>query len=151
MENKINSKLYNYSLYLLGRRDYSIKELKNKFKEKKYEDSDIQLVLDCIIEKGYQSEERFVRSFINSKLNSKIGLSKIKSLLVFEKGINKEFVENILEEFEIDEVDTILSLLNVKYRNKDLTDFKVKGKAFRFLVSKGFGFSDINKAFNGLE
>ena len=75
----MNQKLYNYSIYLLGRRDYSVKELKKKFKEKEYEESDVKEVLDYLIENEYQSDEKFARSFINSKLNSKIGFSKINN------------------------------------------------------------------------
>lgn len=147
----MNQKLYNYSIYLLGRRDYSVKELKKKFKEKEYEESDVKEVLDYLIENEYQSDEKFARSFINSKLNSKIGFSKIKSLLIYEKGIDKELAENILETIDNNELENIMSILNTKYRNKDLKDFKEKNKAFRFLVSKGFNFDDINKGFTQVE
>lgn len=146
---ELNSRLVNYSLYLLGRRDYSTKEMIKKFKEKEYLDSDIEAVMHYIQENNYQSDERFTRSYINSKLASKVGLSKIKSQLVFEKGINKELLENVLAEYaegELDELDTILRILQTKYRNKDLKDHKEKSKAFRFLVSKGFSFDDIKRA-----
>lgn len=144
----MNSKLYNYSIYLLGRRDYSIKELKKKFKDKEYDESDVEEVLDYLIKNEYHSEERFTRSFINQKINAKIGFSKIKSLLIFDKGVDKDLVENIMCEFESNDLENIKKLIDVKYRNKDLKDFKEKNKAFRFLVSKGFSFDDINKAFN---
>lgn len=147
----MNQKLYNYSIYLLGRRDYSVKELKKKFKEKEYEESDVKEVLDYLIEHEYQSDEKFARSFINSKLNAKIGFSKIKSLLIYEKGIDKELAENILETIDNNELENIMSILSTKYRNKDLKDFKEKNKAFRFLVSKGFNFDDINKGFTQVE
>jgi regulatory protein len=147
----MNKKLYNYSIYLLGRRDYSVKELKKKFKEKEYEESEVIEVLDYLQENEYQSDEKFARSFINSKLNSRIGLSKIKSLLIFEKGIDKELAESILETIDNNELEIIMSILNSKYRNKNLKDFKEKNKAFRFLVSKGFNFDDINKGFTQVE
>lgn len=97
-------------------------------------------------ERGYQSDERFARSFINSKLGSKIGISKIKNTLAFEKGVDKELIETVVSELELDEVSVIMKIVAQKYRNKDLTDQKEKSKAFRFLVSKGFSFSDIKRA-----
>jgi regulatory protein len=149
MSEELNRKLVNYSLYLLGRRDYSAKEMIKKFKEKEYDPSDIEAVMSYIQENNYQSDERFARSYINSKLGAKVGLSKIKSQLVFEKGINKDLLENVLAEYEegeLDESNTILKILQTKYRNKDLKDQKEKSKAFRFLVSKGFSFDDIKRA-----
>lgn len=146
----MNSKLYNYSIYLLGRKDYFVKELKRKFKEKGYEEEDVIIVLDYLIENGYQSDEKFARSFVVQKINAKIGFSKIKSLLVFEKGVDRDIVENIMCEFESTDLENIKKLVDIKYRNKDLKDFKEKNKAFRFLVSKGFSFEDINQVFKDL-
>ena len=143
---ELNRKLCNYGLYLLGRRDYSTKEMIKKFKEKEYTAEDIDAVMAYLKESGYQSDERFTRSFINSKLSSKIGISKIKSTLAFEKGIDKEMIENIIAELELDEVPVIMKIIEQKYRNKDITDQKEKSKAFRFLVSKGFSFNDIKRA-----
>lgn len=143
---ELNKKLFNYGMYLLGRRDYSVKEMVKKFKEKEYQAEEIELVMNYLKENGYQSDERFTRSFINSKLSSKIGISKIKSTLSFEKGIDKELIELVLSEMEIDEIPVIMKIVEQKYRNKDLTDQKEKSKAFRFLVSKGFSFSDIKRA-----
>jgi len=143
---ELNQRLFNYSMYLLGRRDYSVKEMVKKFKEKEYKQEDIDAVMTHIKERGYQSDERFARSYINSKLNSKIGISKIKSTLTFEKGVDKDIIENILADMELDEVSVIVKIINQKYRNKDLKDPKEKNKAFRFLVSKGFSFDDIKRA-----
>lgn len=143
---ELNSKLFNYGMYLLGRRDYSTKEMVKKFKEKEYTSEDIEAVMAYLKENNYQSDERFTRSFINSKLSSKIGISKIKSTLAFEKGIDKELIESVVAELELDEVPVIIRIVEQKYRNKDLTDQKEKSKAFRFLVSKGFSFSDIKRA-----
>jgi regulatory protein len=143
---ELNPKLFNYGMYLLGRRDYSAKEMAKKFKEKEYQPEEIELVMAHLQERGYQSDERFARSFINSKLGSKIGISKIKSTLAFEKGVDKELIETVVSELELDEVSVIMKIVAQKYRNKDLTDQKEKSKAFRFLVSKGFSFSDIKRA-----
>jgi len=144
---ELNPKLYNYSIYLLAKRDYSRKEMIKKFKEKEYIQSDIEAVMNYLINNNYQSDERFTRSYINSKLAAKNGLSKIKRTLIFEKGISEDMIEDVLSGIEIDETDNIVRILETKYRTKDLTDFKEKNKAFRYLVSKGFSFDDINDSF----
>lgn len=144
---ELNSKLFNYSIYLLARRDYSKKEMLKKFKEKEYSPTDIEAVMDYLITNGYQSDHKFTRAYINAKLGAKVGLSKIKRQLSFDKGITNEIIEDVLSEFDIDETENIIRFLETKYRNKDLKDPKEKNKAFRFLVSKGFSFDDIKQSF----
>ncbi len=147
---EMNERLLKYSIFLLSRRDYSEKELRKKYKEKEYLEDDVNIVLNYLKENNYQSDERFTRSFINSKL-SKMGIKKIKSHLSFEKGITKEVIEHVLDDMELNEINTVIRLLESKYRNKDLTDHKEKSKAFRYLVSKGFSFDDINNAIDELK
>lgn len=142
---ELNEKLVRYGFWLLGRKEYSERELRNKFKEKEYNQDDINKVISYYQKNNYQSDERFTRMFINSKI-SKMGISKLKSKLAFEKGISKDTIEEVLAELELSEVDNVIKIVETKYRNKDLKDHKEKAKAVRYLVSKGFSFEDINNA-----
>ena len=69
---------------------------------------------------------------------------KSESYRVDIDGLEDRVIDN-------NELENIMSILSTKYRNKDLKDFKEKNKAFRFLVSKGFNFDDINKGFTQVE
>lgn len=142
---ELNEKLLRYGFWLLGRKEYSEKELRTKFKEKEYNQDDINKVINYYKSNNYQSDARFTRMFINSK-NSKMGISKLKSKLSFEKGISKDTIDEVLAELELSEIDNVIKLVETRFRNKDLKDHKEKSKAVRYLASKGFSFDDINNA-----
>lgn len=141
----LNERLLKYSIFLLSRRDYSEKELRTKFKEKEYTQVDSNKIIEYLKENKYQSDERFARAYINSKI-SKIGLSKLKSKLIYEKGVSSDIIDEVTSEMDFDETENILRIIKTKYKNKDLKDQKERSKAFRYLASKGFSFDDINKA-----
>jgi regulatory protein len=142
---ELNEKLLRYGFWLLGRKEYSEKELRTKFKEKEYNQDDINKVISYYQSNNYQSDARFTRMFINSKI-SKMGISKLKSKLSFEKGINKDTIDEVLAELELSEIDNVIKLVETRFKNKDLKDHKEKSKAVRYLASKGFSFDDINNA-----
>lgn len=142
----MNEKLYNYSIFLLSRREYSEFMLREKFKEKEYLPEDIEEVMCHLKEKGYQSDERFCSNFIRSGIERKWGISKIKQKLLYEKKIDREMIESLLEEAAVDEVSPIINILNTKFKNSDLNDYKAKAKIVRHLMSRGYKYDNINKA-----
>lgn len=155
----MNSVLLNKMMYAIGLKDYSEYEMYNKFakleskkpnsigvKEKLYAREDINEAIAYLKELSYISDERYCESYIRYGMARKWGLSKIKQKLTFEKKISKDIIEEKISILEINEVDIIVKLLETKFRNKDLKDMKIKSKAYRFLMSKGFNGGDIGKA-----
>lgn len=151
MENELNSKLLNYGIWLLSRKEYSEKEIRDKCIKKEYDVKDIQEVIDYLKERKYISDERFTESYIRYGLNNKWGLGKIKQKIMYEKGISKELLNTILENFDIDETENIKNIINSKYRKLDLSDPKNKQKVFRGLASKGFKINDVIKAIDEIK
>lgn len=133
-------KLYNYAINRLSSRDYSRKELFDKMNRFKTEPGDIDKALDKVQELGYLSDERRANNIINIYKN-KESIFKIQRRLL-EKGINKSLIEEIFLEKTDETEETILNLLNQKFKiyNKDNWD-----KMVRFLASKGFKYNDISK------
>lgn len=151
MDNELNSKLLNYGIWLLSRKEYSEKEIREKFIKKEYESNDIEEVLNYLKERKYLSDERFAESYVRYGLNNKWGLGKIKQKILYEKGISKEILNVILDELNIDESENIKSIINSKYRRLDLDDPKNKQKVFRGLSSKGFKINDIIRAIDEIK
>lgn len=96
--------------------------------------------LDLLNDKRYAEE--FVRTYLIYKNESK---TKTKYKLI-QKGINSQVINQILDEYDEDiEFENIKIVYEKKYKNKDLTDFTEKQKAFRYLSSRGFNFDAIKK------
>lgn len=143
----MNRKLLDKMLGTLGRKECSIFEITNKYKKLDiYEVNDIKEAVDYLIELNYLNDERYCENYIRSGISKKWGLTKIKQNLTYDKRINKELIENKIASMQIDETESIIKILNTKYRNKDLTDYKEKSKAYAYLMSKGFKGSDIAKS-----
>lgn len=151
MDNELNPKLLNYGIWLLSRKEYSEKEIKDKFIKKEYAPNECEDVIAYLKERKYLSDERFAESYVRYGLNNKWGLEKIKQKIIYEKGISKEVLNIILEDLDIDETENIKNIINSKYRKLDLNDPKSKQKVFRGLASKGFQINDVIKAIDEIK
>lgn len=133
----------NYIIFLLGRREYSQKEIRAKLKLREHTDDEIDEALTWAKENNYQSDERYTRNQVkygsSKKSNSKL-FYEMKS-----KGIDEDIIKDAIEVLDSEEDRIILAL--EKYKYKEMND-KLKEKAFRSLAMKGFSYSNIKRAWS---
>jgi SOS response regulatory protein OraA/RecX len=145
----MNQRIYNYSIHLLARQDYSEYKLKQKLRSKKDNlPHEIDEVILKLKEKGLLREEAYRRLFIRKWMIKGEGEDKIRKRgamekLVFEEG---EF-EAIAAELGFTDDDSIEKLIQKKLRMKDIPKdpkekFKLRDKVLRFLISKGHSYED---------
>lgn len=137
-ENEIKAK----ALYFLARREYAYKELFTKLCKYTRDKDVIIKTLNQLKEKGYLSEERYIRSYLNSKIN-KSGILKIKYNLKL-KTENTDLIEKVLNENPVNEYDAAKTLWERKF-GVVATDKNQLAKQIRFLQNRGFSFDVINK------
>ena len=149
----------NKILSFLARREHSAEELRRKLNQsssilKTVDFSDLlELCLQEMQEKGFQSDDRFARQFVESKLaNKSHGPLKILAEL-FNRGIPREQANLVLNELGDQE-------LWLKKSIECLEKFQKKGKTLtpqtfsQKLYQKGFTWETIDKAveiFHGME
>lgn len=133
----------NYIIFLLGRREYSQKEIRAKLKLREHTDDEIDEALIWATENNYQSDERYTKNQV------KYGSSKKSNNKLFyemkSKGIDEDIIKDAIEILEPEE-DRIIQALE-KYKYKEMND-KLKEKAFRSLAMKGFSYSSIKRAWS---
>ena len=145
----MNTRIYNYSIHLLARQDYSEYKLRQKLRSKKDNlPHEIDEVISSLHERGLLREESYRRLFIRKwmikgEAEDKIRKRGAMEKLVFEEG---EF-EYISKELGFTDDDSIEKLIQKKLRMKDIpTDpkekFKLRDKVLRFLISKGHSYED---------
>jgi len=125
---------------MLMRREHSKLELRQKLNLKDFDDSVINDSISLLVEQKYQSDERFSEAFILMRFNQGKGPIKI-SMELKSRGIS-EFDLTLFNWFELAK--------DVKYKkfgDSKFLDYKEKSKQKRFLQSRGFGFDEINQAF----
>ena len=138
-------------LSFLARREHSAEELRRKIKQNssifKIVDSS-ELIERCLLEmqeKGFQSDDRFTRQYVESKLaNKPHGPLKILAGL-FNRGISRELANLVLNELGNQELwlkKSIEWLKKIQKKGKNLTPQALSQK----LYQQGFAWETIEKA-----
>lgn len=146
-ENK--NKCFNHAVFLLGKRNYFEKVLKDKLVQKEYDEEAIAFTMEKLYRYGYLDEERLTQAFVNDKKRfSKKGPRYISSALK-AKGVDGDLIRQALEQNydENEALENCKSLLWKKldyYRRKTEDTYTLKGKLYAFLAQRGYG-SDVVK------
>ncbi len=134
---------------LLSRRDHSVKELKTKLLRTVDEDN-AEKAIQKMLDYGYLDDEKYARNLVNYLSKSKnMSYTFIKQEL-YKRGISGDIASYALEDIEVDNVSSIISLLQTKYASR-LTVEDSKKKVIAALMRKGFSYSDIRNAFERIE
>ena len=155
-------KMMNKALDLLSMRDYSRRELSDKLVTKaweKKEQKDMDLgslkqqasdICDRLEELGLLNEERFARSYVDELIRRKhLSKSGLKTALI-QKGVQRDIIETVLEEVDIDPVEQVRELLATKFKNRDFSDEKQKTRTVNALLRLGYRYGEINAAMDGI-
>ncbi|MDO8570649.1 MAG: RecX family transcriptional regulator [Candidatus Daviesbacteria bacterium] len=155
---KLMEKMYG----LFSVRMRSEKEVRDWFRIKNHElrikgmEEKSQMVLDYVIEKlkekGMLNDLQFAKLWVEGRRRSKQkGINALKSEL-FQKGIEKEIIEEVLREEsritnqELSEEQLAVKALEKKMRVwKNLPKPEFKKKAISYLMRQGFDYSKIKK------
>ena len=132
------------ALYLIEYRDHSKKELIDKIKRTSSEEA-AHKAADKMEELGLVNDEEFAKRYARELLYRK-HFSKDRATYQLQlKGIDKDKIEEILNEIEIDPVDQICSIIKNKYLRK-LSDEKNKRRTIAALQRLGYKWQDIKSA-----
>ncbi|MDW5300051.1 MAG: RecX family transcriptional regulator [Sedimentibacter sp.] len=143
---------YNYAISVLSRNSKSEKQLMQKIKDKGYEEQFIENVIVKLKQQKYIDDEAYSEAFINNKINiSKDGKRKIKEAL-YNKGIDKQIIDEKLQEItDDDEIERACLLGAKKLRTIKEEDIrKRRMKLANYLISKGFEYSTVKKVISKL-
>ncbi len=129
----------NSAIYSLAMREHSRKELFDKLKRKDFsENVDLEALLDELEENNYLNEERFVESFIRSRIARGQGSVKIRNDLR-QRGISTSLINIAMQEARVDWFVLASEQRKKKFGKNKPVDFKEKARQMRFLSSRGFG------------
>ena len=60
--------------------------------------------------------------------------------------MQRDIIETVLEEVEVDPVEQVRELLATKFKNRDLSDEKQKTRTVNALLRLGYRYNEINAA-----
>lgn len=135
-----------YALWLLGRREWSAKELEQRLRFKGYLAADIEVAIEFCQKHGLQSDNRFAASKVRTREASH-GNRRISQELAL-KGISEETRTEALSEAGDECVRAEAAARRFEGRPWSL---ELKSKAWRFLMSRGFSSTAVAHALKGLQ
>lgn len=134
------------ALYLLEYRSRTKKELSDKLVPL-YGESASALAIERMEELGLINDESYAREYAEVLLNKK-GYSRQRAAFeLLKKGIDKDVIEEILDELELEPAEQIKKLLQTKFARR-LSNEKDLAKTVNALKAMGYRWSDINEAMN---
>lgn len=134
------------AFYLFDYRDHSYKELYDKL-IKNYSEEVCDTVMDKMCELGLIDDKKYAEKLARQLFEVKhVGKYKAKFEMQ-RKGINKEIIDELMNEYEDDTTDRLKELIEKKYI-RYLTDKKGVQKVFNALVRCGYSYSDVREALN---
>lgn len=136
---------------ILERMPRTEKQIREKLQnDQKYSVSVIELVIEYLKEYHYLDDRQYSVDYINSRKNNK-GL-KVLLYELRNKGVSDTVLEEMKEEFSDIETDAVIKrLISKKGIDPNSEDRKQKEKLYRFLLSRGFSYSDISNVISDLK
>ena len=131
---------------LLSRREHSKFELTRKLKQRDFEEDEIDAVIGILQQDNLQSDNRFVESLVNSKINAGFGPIKIRHELR-QKGVSDELVGDYFSGLEVDWQSSMSAQRIKKFGTGIPLEYKEKMKQARFLQNRGFSPESVMRLF----
>lgn len=131
-------------MYLLGERDYGKAELTEKL-VRTYNREIAEEAVEYICSLGYINDEEYAAKLADYFIKSKhYGVRRAKQEML-RRGLDRELVENTLEDFSEEELDEELTaLIEKKYINK-VSDPDDRRRTVAALVRRGYGFGSVKR------
>ncbi len=145
--NKPGIEIRRTAMNLLARREHAQLELVNKLR-RRFSNSEALIVeqVEKLTREGLQSNERFVESFIRSRVNRGQGPVKIR-LELRARGLDDSEISVAIKAAEVDWVRLVREVSAKRFGNDFPDDPKSRMKRIRFLQQRGFEFDQINLRF----
>lgn len=140
---------WNYVLWLLGRKAYTQKQLRDKLRQKEASPEIIDRVMTRLNELKFIDDKAYADMYVRSR-KSKKGSIALKQEL-FQKGISETLVEKSLEPLSFDSQLVSAKQLLEKYqwRLAKTEAQKRYGKAYSYLARRGFPSDVVREALSG--
>ena len=134
-----------FAYLLLGRREYSLRELENRLRKKWPQAEGIEVLVAQLEGENLVSDERFAESFLRSRIRRNQGPVKIRAELK-GRGVSDAVISNTLEAASPGWLELAMEWLQRQHPEK--LSFEEKPKYYRRLLNRGFTHSQAMDAIN---
>jgi regulatory protein len=142
-EQVLNKRALTRSEYLLGKKNYTSRELSRKLEDGHYPGEVIGHVLRLLTEYGFVNDLHYARRYVELQGTRKS--SRQMCLELTRKGIEADILDQVFMEAGDTETTALQKLVEKRCRTADLTDPKEWNKQLRYLLGKGFSYEQVKE------
>lgn len=141
----------NYALNLLAFRSRTEKEIRDKMRDKEYDQAVISSTIETLKRIGLLDDTQYAKNFANDKANfNKFGNGRIRFELA-KKGVSREIIEEVLEDQSGDEYERALETAKRKLNSYKSDDKNaIYRKLGGFLQRKGYSYDIVSSVLKEL-
>ena len=141
----------NYALRLITHKDRTEKEMREKLRQKGYDENIIEDELAFLKDYGYINDEEYARRFINDAQNlKKWGKIRIARELL-RRGIEREIADIAIENaFVEDGGERVKEQLEIRFKDSDFSNIKERTRIFNYFLRRGYTAEEIRGAMNSV-
>lgn len=121
---------------MLARREHSAKELEQKLTTR-FDVDEVVQAIERLQSDGLQNDERFVESYIRSRIARGHGPLRIESDLK-QRGVDREIISRCLQQADHDWYQQASELVVRKFGEEPPVDQKARAQEMRYLAARGF-------------
>lgn len=147
----ISNKAYLYLVKIISNRDYSEFKLREKLREKHFDDQEIDQAINEIKTKGYLREDVYSESRVRIFMEKGYSPFFIRQKLAEEHlSLSSEEIDAVFLLHSLTPEDQIERLIRKKIQGKMVVDYAAENKILRYLISKGHDFGDSKKVLKSI-
>lgn len=125
-------------------------EVSKKLHEEGYDTECIENAINELKAIGYINNKLYAQKYIFDRSKLKPLSKKMMKRELMTRGVAEEVVDEVLDDWKVEDSAVAESLLKKKFGKYDLNDKKILKKATMFLLHRGFSMSTIREAMHGL-
>ena len=136
-----------YAWKQLAISSHPVEKLRKKLEFKGISSTNIEKIIADCQRLGYLDDLQWAESYVAYQITRKNGPQLIKAKL-YAHGISQDIIQQVIDGKNHE--GSILRLLETRYKNRDLQDFRERQKVIAALIRKGFNKDDIDKTLASL-
>ena len=144
--------IHAYALDLLAARAYTVRNLRRKLTQKKFEPAEIDETVERLLSAGILDDSRYAADYVVQRLAAGTAIRRVKQELT-RKGIEGTVADRAIaaavEDQPVNVDDEIERLATKKLQSLgDIDDFAKRRRVFAFLARRGYELDDIKRVMN---
>lgn len=141
LDERIFKRARERALYLLEHKPFSTSMMRDKLYNSEYPKDITDKVILFLQEYHYLDDEEYIRMYAGTYSSKKSRKQMTYDLV--RKGLSRELIDSYFENPEYSEEECFKKQFDRYVQGKDLEDWQVRQKVFRYFYGKGFGVSII--------